>query len=291
MMASEERLACMVANEPDMAYKRRVKLFLRWLTSEPGNQVLDAACGRGFVLNFLREVSDCRLVGQDLEYDYVRQARGQLARRAVHLLNGDLCRLPFPDRAFDKVILAEVLEHLGDDRTGLAEAVRVTRPGGMIVISVPNANYPFCWDPINKTLETLFGAHIAKGPLAGIWALHVRLYTLDEIEALITGAGLKIEETRLLVHYCFPFIHNIVYGLGKPLLESGALPSRMSDAASRYCVDGQRGSRLNPVNVGLRLFNWVDRLNDRLDEDTCDMSAMNICLKVRVPGNMQQSAW
>jgi ubiquinone/menaquinone biosynthesis C-methylase UbiE len=282
-MVGDEQLARLVANEPDMAYKRRVKLFLRWLTSEPGNQVLDAACGRGFVLNFLREVSSCNLFGQDLEYDYVRQAHGQLARRAVRLHNGDLCHLPFPDHTFDKVILAEVLEHLNDDRAGLAEAVRVARPGGLIVISVPNADYPFCWDPINKALERLFGTHIAEGPLAGIWALHVRLYTLDEIVALVEESGLQIEETRLLVHYCFPFIHNIVYGLGKPLLESGVLPLQVSDSASRYCVDGRPGSRFNPVNVGLRLFNWVDRLNDRLDKDARDISAMNICLKARVP--------
>jgi 2-polyprenyl-6-hydroxyphenyl methylase/3-demethylubiquinone-9 3-methyltransferase len=283
-MVSEEQLACLVANEPDMAYKRRVKLFLRWLTAEPGERVLDAACGRGFVLNFLRRVSDYRLVGQDLAGDYVRQAHAQLDARGVGLSNGDLCRLSFADRTFDKVILAEVLEHLDDDRAGLAEAVRVTRPGGLIVVSVPNARYPFWWDPINRTLETVFGTHVAKGPLAGIWALHVRLYTLEEIVALVEEAGLEIEETRLLVHYCFPFIHNLVYGLGKPLLESGALPAGVAGAASRYCVDGQPGSRLNPVNVGLRLFNWVDRLNDRLDGDRRDVSAMNICLKVRVPG-------
>jgi ubiquinone/menaquinone biosynthesis C-methylase UbiE len=283
-MLSEERLSRLVANEADMAYKRRVKLFLRWLNPGPDERVLDAACGRGFVLNFLREVSECSLVGQDLEYQYVRLAHGQLARRAVRLLNGDLCHLPFPDHAFDKVILAEVLEHLPDDRAGLAEAVRVTRPGGMIVISVPNANYPFCWDPINKTLETVFGTHIAKGPLAGIWALHVRLYALEEVEALIEDTGLQIEETRLLVHYCFPFIHNLVYGFGKPLLESGVLPSQMAGAASRYRVDGRTNGHLNPVNLGLRLFNWVDRWNDRLDEDAREISAMNICLKVRVPG-------
>ena len=283
-MLSEERLCRMVANEADMAYKRRVKLFLRWLDPGPDERVLDAACGRGFVLNFLREVSECSLVGQDLEYGYVHQAREQLADRAVRLFNGDLCHLAFPDHVFDKVILAEVLEHLPDDRAGLAEAVRVTRPGGMIVISVPNANYPFCWDPINKTLETVFDTHIAKGPLAGIWALHVRLYTLEEVEALIEDAGLQIEETRLLVHYCFPFIHNLVYGLGKPLLESGVLPSQVVGAASRYRVDGRTNGSFNPVNVGLRLFNWVDRWNDRLDEDARDISAMNICLKVRAPG-------
>jgi ubiquinone/menaquinone biosynthesis C-methylase UbiE len=281
-MLGDERLSRLVANEADMAYKRRVKLFLRWLDPGPEERILDAACGRGFVLNFLRAVSDCSLFGQDLEYNYVRQAQVQLGRRGVNLSNGDLCRLPFTDHTFDKVILAEVLEHLEDDRAGLAEAVRVTRPGGTIVISVPNANYPFCWDPINKTLETLFGTHVASGPLAGIWAQHVRLYTLDGLATLVENAGLRVEETRLLVHYCFPFIHNLVYGLGKPLLESGMLPSRVADAASRYRVNGQAEGRFNPVNAGLRLFNWVDRWNDRLDEDARDISAMNICMRVRV---------
>jgi ubiquinone/menaquinone biosynthesis C-methylase UbiE len=280
---TDDRLARLVANEADMAYKRRVKVFLRWLDPAPGDRILDAACGRGFVLNFVREVSDCMLIGQDLEYEYVRRAHTQLVQRSVPLLNGDLCRLPFADDAFDKTILAEVLEHLDDDCTGLAEAMRVTRPGGIIVISVPNANYPFCWDPINKTLETVLGTHIGRGPLSGIWAHHVRLYTLEEVRSLVEGAGLLIEETRTLVRYCFPFIHNLVYGLGKPLLESGALPSPVADAASRYRVDGRSGGRLNPVNAGLWLFNQVDRLNDSLDEKACVEPAMNICLLARVP--------
>jgi ubiquinone/menaquinone biosynthesis C-methylase UbiE len=283
-MISDEQLARLVANEADMAYKRRVVLFLRWLAPGPRDQILDAACGRGFVLNFVRAVSDCSLVGQDVEYRYVRLAHAQLADRAVRLLNGDLCTLPFADRSFDKVILAEVLEHLGDDRAGLAEAVRVTRPGGLIAISVPNANYPFWWDPVNKTLETLLGTHISRGPLAGMWADHIRLYTLDDLLTLIDGAGLQVEAVRMLVHYCFPFSHNLVYGVGKPFLESGLLPARMANAASRYRLNGQAGGRFNPVNAGLWMFNQVDRLNDRLNEEECEISAMNICVKARVPG-------
>jgi SAM-dependent methyltransferase len=282
-MIDDERLSRLVANEADMAYKRRVKLFLRWLDPTPQERVLDGGCGGGFMLNFLRAVSDCMLVGAELEYRHLRLAYEHLAARAIHLLNGDLYRLPFADNSFDKVILAEVLEHLSNDRAGLAEAVRVTRPGGTIVISVPNANYPFWWDPLNKTLETLLGTHIAQGPLAGIWADHVRLYTLDDLIALVEEAGLRIEATAMLVHYCFPFSHNLVYGLGKPILEAGWLPGRMERAASRYRLDGRAGSQLNPVNVGLWLFNWVDRLNDRLDETEHEISAMNICLKVRVP--------
>lgn len=284
-MISDEELGQLVANEADTAYKRRVMLFLRWLDAKPQDRILDGACGRGFVLNFVRAVSQCKLVGQDLEYRYVRLAHTQLAERALHLLNGDLCHLPFASGTFDKVLLAEVLEHLADDRAGLAEAVRVTRPGGLILVSVPNANYPFCWDPINKTLEMLLGTHIARGPLAGIWADHVRLYTVEGLVSLVEGAGLQVEGVRTLVHYCFPFIHNLVYGLGKPLWESGLLPSGVAQAASRYRLDGRARGGVNPVNVGLGLFNWVDRWNDRLDEGDLMTSTMNICVRARLPGS------
>ncbi len=294
-MIRDEDLSRLVANEVDMAYKRRVKLFLRWLDppprrgggtygTPPQERVLDGGCGGGFMLNYLRAVSDCTLVGAELEYHRLRVAREQLADRAIRLLNGNLYQLPFADDSFDKVILAEVLEHLSDDRAGLAEVVRVTRPGGLIVISVPNTNYPFWWDPINKTLETLLDTHIAKGPLAGIWADHMRLYTLDDLLALVKEMGLRVEETARLVHYCFPFSHNLVYNLGKPMLEAGWLPERMKQAVSRYYMNGRVGSRFNPVNIGLWLFNRVDRLNDRLNEASeCEISAMNLCLKVRIP--------
>ena len=285
-MIDDEQLSRLVANEADMTYKRRVKLFLRWLDPTPQEWVLDGGCGRGFILNYLRAVSDCVLVGVELEYRHLRVAREHLADRAIHLLNGDLYHPPFADNAFDKAILAEVLEHLPDDRAGLAEVVRVNRPGGRIAISVPNANYPFWWDPINKTLEMLLNTHVARGPLAGIWADHVRLYTLDDLLALVEGEGLHVEETKRLVHYCFPFSHNLVYGLGKSLLEAGWLSERMEQAVSRYHLNGRAGGRFNPMNVGLCLLNWVDRLNDRLAErekSKRELSAMNLCLKVRVP--------
>lgn len=281
-MIGDEQLDRLVANEVDMAYKRRVKLFLRWLDPTSQERVLDGGCGGGFMLNYLRAVGDCTLVGAELEYQRLCIAHEQLIDRAIHLLNGNLYHLPFADNSFDMAILAEVLEHLSDDRAGLAEAVRVTHPGGIIVISVPNANYPFWWDPINKTLETLLGTHIARGPLAGIWANHVRLYTLDDLLALVEEEELQVEATALLVHYCFPFSHNLVYDLGKPILEAGLLPGRMMQAVSRYHLDGRVGSRFNPVNVVLGLFNWVDRLNDRLSETEREISAMNLCLKVRV---------
>ena len=52
---------------------------------------------------------------------------------------GDALDLPFPDGSFDRIIAAEVLEHIPDDRAAMAEIARVLRPGGRLAIMVPTA--------------------------------------------------------------------------------------------------------------------------------------------------------
>jgi len=189
--------------------------------------------------------------------------------------------LPYPDDYFDAAILSEVLEHLDDDVAGLREVYRVLKPGGVVAITVPNANYPLAWDPINKTLETLIGRHIGKGPLAGIWANHVRLYTMDELRDAVLAADFQVEVERAFTHHAFPFIHNLVYGLGKPLLESGLMPEAMANAADRTTFDKNAGSLLNPVNLGLKVLNFFDRKNV-LDEPP-GRSTVNLAIKGRKP--------
>lgn len=57
----------------------------------------------------------------------------------------DACRLPFADGAFDAVCMFDVLEHIPRDDAAAAEALRVTRPGGAVVVSTPRHTwrYPF----------------------------------------------------------------------------------------------------------------------------------------------------
>jgi hypothetical protein len=158
----------------------------------------------------------------------------------------------------------------------------VLKPGGLAILTVPHANYPFWWDPINKTLETLFGTHIGRGPLAGIWAFHVRLYRPERLREVVLAAGFEVEEERSFTHHSFPFIHNLLYGLGKPLLESGILGRGLAEAADRGSFDRGGGSRFHPVNLGLALLNRIDRRN-RMNEPA-GRSTVNLCLKVRKPG-------
>jgi SAM-dependent methyltransferase len=268
----------MTRNEADMAFKKRVQTIFEWIPPADGARILDCACGRGFYLNMYRYASKARLVGLELDAAIIRKAQANVGHLpGITLTRGNIYALPFPDNYFDGVILSEILEHIDDDVAGLHEVRRVLKPGGAVAITVPHANYPLLWDPINWTLERTLGRPIRRGPLAGIWANHVRLYTRDELRAAVERAGLQVAVERSFTHISFPFIHNLVYGLGKPLLESGVMPDGMARAADRTRFDQNRGSPLNPINLGIAVLNWFDRPNT-LDEPP-GRSTVNLALK------------
>jgi SAM-dependent methyltransferase len=281
-MIDEQTLKRLTRNEADMAFKKRVQTIFEWI--EPGDDkvILDCACGRGFYLNMIRAVSQCRLVGLELDEDVIEKAGRNVGHLANLLLTrANIYQQPYRSSTFDGIILSEILEHIEDDVRGLREVYRLLKPDGVVAITVPNANYPFWWDPINKTLETLLNTHIGKGPLAGLWANHVRLYTAEQLRKAVLAAGFLVEEERAFTHYSFPFIHNIVYGLGKPLLESGALPKDMAKAADRTSFDQNNGSLINPINLGLAVFNWFDRPN--VISEAPGRTTVNLCIKGRKP--------
>jgi SAM-dependent methyltransferase len=279
-MVDQATIEHMTLNEADMAFKKRVRTIFEWVDPQDSDLILDCACGRGFYLNMFRYVSDCKLVGLELDWPVIEKAKRNVGHLpGLMLNNANIYALPYADNTFDAVLLSEILEHIDQDVEGLREVYRVLKPGGVVAITVPNANYPFLWDPINKTLEAVFGTHIGKGPLAGIWANHVRLYTAEKLRSSVVTAGFKVEEERAFTHYSFPFIHNIVYGLGKPLLESGVLPESMANAADRTTFDKNNGSLLNPVNVALKVFNFFDRPN--VMNEAPGRSTVNLCIKGR----------
>jgi SAM-dependent methyltransferase len=278
--APAETYGYLTRKEADMAFKRRAWTIFEWLGPTDGQTILDCGCGRGFYLKMLRHLGTARLFGIDLELPYLRKARRNTADLpAVLVGNASIYDLPFSDETFDAVLLSEILEHVDRDVDALSEVRRVLKPGGLAIITVPHANYPFWWDPINKTLETLFEMHISRGPLAGIWAFHVCLYTPEKLRKAALAAGFQIEEERSFTHHSFPFVHNLLYGLGKPLLESGLFGRGLADAADRGGFDRDGGSPLHPVNLGLRTLNWIDRRNSM--NEPPGRSTVNLCLKAR----------
>lgn len=272
----------MTRNEADMAFKKRVRTIFEWVNPRDDSLILDLPCGRGFYLNMLRYATRARLVGADLDPAVLEKARANVGHLPdITLMQASIYEIPFADNTFDAVILSEVLEHIDDDVAGLKEAYRVVKPGGVVAITVPHANYPFWWDPINKTLETLFNTHIQRGVFAGIWANHVRLYTREALRDAALAAGFTVAEERSFTHHSFPFIHNLVYGIGMPILERGLLPKDMATAANRITFEDNSGSLFNPINLGLKVFNYFDRPN--VMNEPPGRSTVNLALKAVKP--------
>lgn len=98
-----------------------------------GARVLEAGCGTGLILRELSRRAR-HAAGADLSAGMLRGA----AERGLPVVQADLTRLPFPDGAFDLVCSFKVLAHIPPIREAVAELVRVTAPGGRLVLEFYN---------------------------------------------------------------------------------------------------------------------------------------------------------
>jgi SAM-dependent methyltransferase len=178
--------------------------------------------------------------------------------------------------------MSEVLEHVSDDEASLQEVWRVLRPGGILAVSVPHADFPLLWDPINRLWTGLGGAPIRQGPLVGIWTNHQRLYRPEELATKVAAAGFSVETLEEATHYSVPFLHFLVYGVGKPLLERGLLPGPVRVSADRFAAERDGCGLLDPVGLGVAVLRAADRLNDR-PSVAHQTTFVNVLLKANKP--------
>lgn len=208
--------------EVDPAFSARARFILERVNTLQPKSILDAGCGRGFYSSSFCEIKNInKIVGIDLREKYLEKARRFIKDPRLTFQQADIYKLPFKENTFDCIVSSEVMEHLPDDVTALKALHKITKKGGTLIISVPNANYPFLWDPLNWLLEKLFHTHVNKDIwwLAGIWADHVRLYSLDQITKAAKNAGWKVVTTKSVIHYSWPFAHFWLYGVGKNIVE------------------------------------------------------------------------
>jgi SAM-dependent methyltransferase len=102
-----------------------------------GKEVLDAACGVGYGSAFLA-ASARRVVGVDLSESAIAYARERYAQPNVEFRVGNLLALELADASFDVVCAFEAIEHLDAPERFVAEARRVLRPDGTLILSTPH---------------------------------------------------------------------------------------------------------------------------------------------------------
>jgi SAM-dependent methyltransferase len=153
-----------------------------------GDLLLDLGAGNGrHAFEALK--LGARVVALDYDATEVAEARdlmtaltaeGEAPEGALEAgVNGDAVRLPFPDDTFDRIIAAEVLEHVPDDTAAMDELARVLKPGGRLAATIPAwLSETICW-----RLSDEYHAPFVEGG-------HVRVYTEPELRRKLRGAGL-----------------------------------------------------------------------------------------------------
>jgi SAM-dependent methyltransferase len=167
--------------------------------------ILDIGSGIGTYVRKFREKSP-HAFGLDVDFDRVIEG----AQTVPNLQVAESEHLPFADRSFDIVVLNEVIEHVTDDARTIAEAVRILRPGGRVLIFAPNRLYLFETHGIylgNRYVFRLIPfVNWLPDALRRRFAPHVRAYTSSGMRRLFNGVPARI------VHhgYVYPGFDNIV---------------------------------------------------------------------------------
>lgn len=159
----------------------------RRLGLQPGERVLDLGCGAGrHAFESLRRGG--RVVAADTDAGALKDVatlfdamvdEGEAGEGGCGTTaRASALDLPFPDGSFDRIIAAEVLEHIPADRRALSELARVLRPGGRIAVTVPR------WFPelVNWALSDDY--HMVEGG-------HVRIYRESTLAERLREAGLR----------------------------------------------------------------------------------------------------
>jgi trans-aconitate methyltransferase len=188
----------------------------------PPSRVFEVGCGGGIVLEAIgRRYPTVELVGGDASDEALRVAEARLV--SAQLVQVDATVLPFREE-FDVVFALDVLEHLDDDRKALHALAQATRPGGGIVVTVPQ--YRWLWSPADD-----YGGHR-------------RRYTKLEIEKKMHEAGFTVLRSTAWMALLLPVV----------------AVSRLRDRWSRGAYDPNRELDIPPAaNSAFRLALDVER--------------------------------
>ncbi len=149
---------------------------------ERASSLLDLGCGDGENLQWLRKYAD-RIYASD--YNSIRMTRvTSCAEEQVYL--ADITNYPALDNSFEIIFFNHVLEHIPDHVQAISEVARITQPGGIVVLGIPNEG-------------ALFGKLAYKfQPSSRKTTDHVHFYTMHEILGLCELTDLKVQETKYL---------------------------------------------------------------------------------------------
>ncbi|MEO8878849.1 MAG: class I SAM-dependent methyltransferase [Gemmatimonadaceae bacterium] len=209
-----------------------------------GKRALDLGTDNG-VISWLFRQQGGEWSSADLTEHSATAISRTLGERAIVLSDA---RLPWPDGSFDLIVVADMLEHVSDDRALLAEIARCLAIGGRAVLNVPRLNPFGVLHPLRRALG-----------LTNEWHGHVRDgYDAARLRALLP-ATLRLRDTREYVRF-FSFALDTALNASSGRAKAG---TTVRTAKGTIPV-ASRGERI-PVGVAVRLVYPLMRAFAALD--------------------------
>ena len=172
--------------------RRQAQMLAGMLRDVTGPAVIiDLGCGDGSALAIAAKRNPAhRFTGIDWSGDALRQA--QAAGLTVMRASVSGGSLPVADGAADVVIMSELIEHLVDPDGAVAEARRILRPGGSLLLSTPNLAAWYNRGLLAFGIQPIFSEvslHGVFGRPGRVVAGHLRLFTRRALTEFLTASG------------------------------------------------------------------------------------------------------
>lgn len=168
------------------------EIFLDWLGTSPGRRWVDVGCGSGaFTELVVQRCAPKEALGVDPSDGQLAFARTRPAARLAEFRHGDAMALPYADDSFDVAVMALVLFFVPDPAKGVAEMVRVVRPGGLVAA--------YLWDFAAGGFPfASVQAEMRAMGMAPLLPPSVQASRMDVLRDLWTKAGLIAIECRAI---------------------------------------------------------------------------------------------
>lgn len=159
------------------------RMALDMLSIDPGDRVLDVACGPGnFTRDFARAAGDGLVVGIDASASMLDVAVREADSDNIAYVRGDAGALPFRDGSFDAVCCFAALYLIEEPLRALAEIVRVLAPGGRVALLTSCNRGPLPAEVTSPVVRRLSG---------------VRIFARDELKRALVDDGLVEVDQRV----------------------------------------------------------------------------------------------
>jgi SAM-dependent methyltransferase len=189
-------------------YREKMRAIHRIAPDEPLAEILEVGAGEGGLTKLLYPLASVT----SLDIDPGLAAAPANRQANVRFVASDATALPFASGFFDAVTMFDVLEHVPGDDSAVREAVRVLRPGGLLMVSTPAEDWRFPFHAVLKPVCPPEAEMFAK------WGHVRRGYSVADLEALV---GWSAERIATFINPVTVVQHDIAFSRLPRILRKG----------------------------------------------------------------------